>query len=113
VTAAGGEAEASYYQTIEEFFVARRGDPLFLSNKDWLLVRGWRQKGIPLRIVLRGIADALDSHAHSWGRRQKVASLGYCGSEVEVAFERWQRAALSVRGRLRLLEAPPPEPATT
>ena len=91
------DPEASYYQTIEEFFVSRRGDPLFLSNADWLLIRKWRSAGIPLRIVLRGIADALDSHAHSWGRDRKVGSLAYCAAEVDAASERWQRA-LSMGG---------------
>jgi hypothetical protein len=86
------DPEAAYYQTIEEFFVSKRGDPLFLSNADWLLIRKWRGAGIPLRIVLRGIADALDSHAHSWGRDRKVGSLAYCAAEVDAAGERWQRA---------------------
>jgi hypothetical protein len=94
---ARADPEAAYYQTIEEFFVSRRGDPLFLSNADWLLIRKWRGAGIPLRIVLRGIADALDSHAHSWGRGRKVGSLAYCAAEVDVAAERWQRA-LSLGG---------------
>jgi hypothetical protein len=89
---APADPEAAYYQTIEEFFVARRGDPLFLSNADWLLIRGWRKAGTPLRVVLRGIADALDGHAHSWGRHRKVGSLAYCAAEVDVARERWQRA---------------------
>ena len=91
------DPEASYYQTIEEFFVSRRGDPLFLSSADWLLIKKWRSAGIPLRIVLRGIADALDSHAHSWGRDRKVGSLAYCAAEVEAASGRWQRA-LSMGG---------------
>jgi len=86
------DPEAAYYQTIEEFFVARRGDPLFLSNADWLLIRGWRKAGTPLRVVLRGIADALDGHAHSWGRHRKVGSLAYCAAEVDIARDRWQRA---------------------
>ena len=84
--------EAAYYQTIEEFFVARRGDPLLLSNADWLLIRKWRRSGLPLRIALRGIGDALDGHAHSWGRKRKVGSLAYCAAEVDAARERWQRA---------------------
>ena len=84
--------EAAYYQSIEEFFVARRGDPLFLSNADWLLIRKWRRAGLPLRIVMRGIGDALDGHAHSWGRKRKVGSLAYCAAEVDAARERWQRA---------------------
>jgi hypothetical protein len=86
------DREAAYYQAIEEFFVSRRGDPLFLSNADWLLIREWRVAGLPLRVVLRGIADALDAHAHSWGRDRKVGSLRYCAAEVEVARERWERA---------------------
>jgi hypothetical protein len=86
------DPEAAYYQSVEEFFVSRRGDPLFLSNADWLLIRKWRQAGTPLRIVLRGIADALDAHAHSFSRDRKVGSLAYCAAEVEAARERWQRA---------------------
>jgi hypothetical protein len=86
------DPEAAYYQAVEEFFVSRRGDPLFLSNADWLLIRKWRQAGTPLRIVLRGIADALDAHAHSFSRNRKVGSLAYCASEVDAARERWQRA---------------------
>src|SRR5947208_1097908 len=91
-TAAVADPEAAYFQGVEEFFVSRRGDPLFLSNADWLLIRKWRKAGIPLRIVLRGITDALDSHAHSWGRNRKVGSLAYCAAEVDAARERWQRA---------------------
>ena len=93
----GAREEAAYYQTIEEFFVSRRGDPLFLANSDWLLIRKWRKAGVPLRVVLRGIGDAMDGHAHSWGRKRKVGSLAYCAAEVEAARDRWQRA-LSFEG---------------
>jgi hypothetical protein len=84
--------ETAYYQAVEEFFVSRRGDPLFLSNPDWLLIHEWKQAGMPLRVVLRGIADAFEGHAHSWSRARKVGSLAYCRSEVGLARERWQRA---------------------
>ncbi len=98
-------APSNYYQAVEEFFVSRRGDPLFISNADWLLIDGWKRRGIPLRIVLRGIGDALDGHAHSWSRGQKVGSLAYCGSEVDIAAERWQRAlALGQEETARLPE---------
>jgi hypothetical protein len=86
------DPEASYYQSVEEYFVSRRGEPLMLSNADWHLVRKWRTAGLPLRVVLRGIRDALDSHAHSWSRDRKVRSLSYCTAEVEAARERWERA---------------------
>ncbi len=97
------DPEAAYYQVIEEFFVSRRGDPLLLSNADWLLIRRWRRAGIPLRVVLRGIEDALDSHAHSWSRDRKVGSLAYCAREVEAAHERWRRAvAFGAEGEIDL-----------
>jgi hypothetical protein len=94
VSAVRGSAslEAAYYQTVEEFFVSRRGDPLILSSADWTLVHKWHEAGVPLRVVLRGLADALDAHAHSWSRERKVGSLAYCAAEVELARERWQRA---------------------
>jgi hypothetical protein len=86
------DPEAEYYQSVEEYFVSRRGDPLILSNADWSLVRKWRLAGIPLRVVLRGIRDALDAHALGWSRARKVGSLAYCAREVEAARERWERA---------------------
>jgi hypothetical protein len=98
----GGDPEAAYYQTIEEFFVSRRGDPLFIANADWVLIREWRLAGLPLRVVLRGIADAFEGHAHSWSRNRKVGSLAYCKAEVEAARERWERAL-----QLGVAESPP------
>ncbi len=102
------DPEASYYQAVEEYFVSRRGDPLFLSNADWNLVRRWRLAGLPLRVVLRGIRDALDAHALGWSRDRKVGSLAYCAREVDAARERWERAlalgreeGLDVAGTLR------------
>jgi hypothetical protein len=86
------DPEAAYYQAVEEYFVSRRGDPLFLSNADWNLVRKWKLSGLPLRVVLRGIRDALDAHAHGWSRDRKVGSLSYCAREVDAARERWERA---------------------
>ncbi len=104
----GPDPEASYYQAVEEYFVSRRGDPLFLSNADWNLVRRWRLARLPLRVVLRGIRDALDAHALGWSRDRKVGSLAYCAREVDAARERWERAlalgreeGLDVAGALR------------
>ncbi len=93
------DPEAEYYQSVEEYFVSRRGDPLLLSNADWTLVRKWRLAGVPLRVVLRGIKDALDAHALGWSRERKVGSLQYCAREVDAARERWARA-LSGEGGL-------------
>lgn len=86
------DPDAEYFQAIEEHFVSRRGDPLFLSNADWVMIRGWREAGFPLRVVLRGISDAMDSHDVSWSRQRKVGSLRYCAPEVEAAAARWRKA---------------------
>jgi hypothetical protein len=95
----GPDPEAAYYQAVEEYFVSRRGEPLILSNADWHLVRKWRTAGLPLRVVLRGIRDALDAHAHGWSRDRRVRSLAYCTHEVEAARERWERALALGRDR--------------
>ena len=88
----GSSEESDYYRTIERDFVERRGDPLVLSNADWLLIRRWRKRGLPLRVVLRGIRDAFDAHQYSWARAKKVRSLRYCDASVMAAAEHWHRA---------------------
>src|SRR5262249_16392846 len=61
-----------------DFFVSRRGDPLFFSSAGWVLVHRWHQEHGPLRGVLRGVADAPDGPPHSWGRGRKGGSLRFC-----------------------------------
>jgi len=104
--AASRDPEAEYFQAVEEYFVERRGEPLFLSSADWTLVWKWRRAGLPLRVVLRGIRDALDAHALGWSRDRPVRSLAYCAREVEAAGERWQRAlALGPEGGMDVASA--------
>lgn len=90
--------DARYFQSVERYFVERRGDPLMLSNADWFLVWKWRRAGLPLRVVLRGIADAMESHALSWSRDRKVSSLSYCRAEVERAARHWREDVAPAAG---------------
>lgn len=86
------EPEIAYFREIERAFVERRGDPLFISNADWVfLARLWK-KGVPKRVVLRGLTDAFDAHAHSFARKQKVRSLKFCETEITAAVDRYRRA---------------------
>jgi hypothetical protein len=55
-------------------------------------MRQWRLAGIPLRVVLRGIRDALDAHEVSFDRHRSVGSLRYCAGEVQAAYARWRTA---------------------
>jgi len=45
----------NYFTEIEEHFQRRRGSLLLLSTLDWALIETWREVGIPLEVVLRGI----------------------------------------------------------
>ena len=78
----------NYFTEIEDTFVRRRGKHLFLSPMDWALMETWKQQGIPLHIVLRGIERSFDSF-ESRPRKRTVKSLLYCQEEVEAQYAEW------------------------
>jgi hypothetical protein len=84
----------NYFTEIEEHFHRRRGTTLLLSTLDWALIESWKDAGIPLQAVLRGI-DATFDH---WDRRpsktRKVNGLGFCAQEVLAAAEDMKEAAV-------------------
>ena len=61
----------NYFTEIEERFQQRRGTILLLSTLDWALIEMWREAGIPLEAVLRGIDAAFDKYE----ARQKQARM--------------------------------------
>ena len=81
----------NYFTEIEDTFVRRRGKHLFLSPMDWALMETWKQEGIPLHIVLRGIERSFDSF-ESRPRKRTVKSLLYCQEEVEAQYAEWIEA---------------------
>ena len=81
----------NYFTEIEDTFVRRRGKHLFLSPMDWALMETWKQQGIPLHIVLRGIERSFDSF-ESKPRKHTVKSLLYCQEEVEAQYAEWNDA---------------------
>ncbi len=52
----------NYFTEIEQRFQQRRGSLLMLSTLDWALIETWREAGVPLEAVLRGIDNAFDKH---------------------------------------------------
>lgn len=78
----------NYFTEIEETFVRRRGRHLLVSTLDWALMESWKQMGVPLHVVLRGIETAFDSY-ESRPRKRSVKSLYYCQEEVEAQFAEW------------------------
>ncbi len=51
----------------------------------------WKQQGIPLHIVLRGVEKSFDSH-EARPRKRSVKSLLYCQEEVEAQYAEWVEA---------------------
>ncbi len=87
----------NYFTEIEERFLQRRGSLLLLSTLDWALIEAWREAGLPLAAVLRGIDAAFDKHdarlAKAKSKLRKVNSLAWCAQEVMAAAEQMVEAA--------------------
>jgi len=81
----------NYFTEIEDAFVRRRGKHLFLSPIDWALMETWKQQGIPLHIVLRGVEKSFDSY-EARPRKRTVKTLLYCQEEVEAQYAEWVEA---------------------
>ena len=81
----------NYFTEIEDAIVRRRGKHLFLSPMDWALMETWKQQGIPLHIVLRGVERSFDSF-EAKPRKRTVKSLLYCQEEVEAQYAEWIEA---------------------
>lgn len=81
----------NYFTEIEDAFVRRRGKHLLLSPLDWALIETWKQIGVPLHVVLRGVERAFDSW-EARPRKRSVKSLLYCQEEVESQYAEWLEA---------------------
>ena len=86
----------NYFTEIEERFQRRRGSLLLLSALDWALIETWKDAGIPLDAVLRGIDAAFDRYDQRPTKTRKVNSLAYCAQEVLTAAEDMKEAAIGV-----------------
>jgi hypothetical protein len=84
----------NYFTETEERFLRRRGGGLLLSTLDWALIETWKDAGIPLEAVLRGIDAAFDRYNQRPSKTKKVNSLAYCSQEVLAAAEDMKEAAV-------------------
>jgi hypothetical protein len=85
----------NYFTEIEERFQQRRGAILLLSTLDWALIACWRESGIPLEAVLRGIDAAFDKYEvrQQRGRMRRINGLAWCSQAVMEAAEDMREAA--------------------
>jgi len=91
----------NYFTEIEERFQRRRGSLLMLSTLDWALIETWREAGLPLEVVLRGIDDAFDKHdaqkLRAKGRARRINGLAWAAQSVMQAAEAAAEAATGAR----------------
>jgi hypothetical protein len=73
----------NYFTEVEEHFQRVRGTSLFLlSPLDWALIESWKNGGVPLAAVLRGIDAAFEKWRGRKSKTQMVNSLAFCAQAV-------------------------------
>ena len=71
----------NYFTEIEEFFFNKRNThKARFSSLDWVLLESWKEQGVPMEAVLKGIERAFE-------RKKKINSLAYCVRFVEEVCE--------------------------
>ena len=88
------ETYFNYFTEIEEHFQRRRGTLLLLSPLDWALMETWKDAGVPLEAVLRGIDVTFEKWERRPKRFQKVNGLAYCSQEVLTSTDEMKEAAV-------------------
>jgi len=91
----------NYFTEIETRFQQRRGSILMLSTLDWALIESWREAGVPLEAVLRGLDAAFDKYdaqrvRMGTRRQRKVNGLAWCAGAVMEAAEQARDAAIGL-----------------
>jgi hypothetical protein len=87
----------NYFTEIEDHFQRRRGTLLLLSTLDWALIEMWKEAGIALEAVLRGIDAAFDAYDRKPKKTRKVNSLAFCAQEVLAAAEDMKEASVGTK----------------
>lgn len=67
---------------------------MILSTLDWALIETWKDAGIPLEAVLRGIDTTFDRWEQRPSKTKRINGLAWCAQEVLAAAEDMQEAAV-------------------
>jgi len=82
----------NYFTEIERFYQSRRETFTLLSTLDWVLIESWKEQGVPLEAVLKGIERAFSR------AKRRINSLAYCVKAVEEVCE--EQKELSIEAPL-------------
>lgn len=86
--------EEEYFRLIEEHFLQKRGNPVLLSPKEWVLIHEWYDAAIPEEVVLRAINRAFEKKDED----KKPLSLRYCGRLIKSEHKKYLK---SLEGKTR------------
>ncbi|MFL6245092.1 MAG: hypothetical protein ACJ74H_03635 [Thermoanaerobaculia bacterium] len=84
-----------YFTEIEAHFAHRRGTPFVLNAKDWALMKGWAEEGIPLAVVIEAIDAVFDKRD---AESKKVNGLSFCKFAVKELWKERKELAVGAEG---------------
>jgi hypothetical protein len=67
----------NYFTEIERFYQSKRKSWTLITCLDWVLIENWKDRGVPLELILQGI-DRAFSRA-----KREINHLAYCVKAVE------------------------------
>ena len=82
----------AYCRELEAHLCRRNGGHLVrIAGPAFDMVRGWAQRGIPLKVALQGIDRSVD-RSNAKGMRRRPVRVEFCEADVLDAFDAWRRA---------------------
>jgi hypothetical protein len=95
--------EEEYFRVIEDYFLQKRGNPMLLSPKEWVLIREWYEAQIPSEVVIRGIDRAFEKKKDP---DSEITSLMYCKRIVKSEYKRHLKSMEGAGDSPREVEPP-------
>jgi hypothetical protein len=71
-----------YFRGVEAHFVALRESPISLSSNDFHRICRWKEQGIPLQVVLRGMDRYFDRIREKPRKRRWFISVSFCENDI-------------------------------
>ena len=84
-----------YFTEIESHFAFRRGTPFVLNAKDWALMKGWAEEGIPLAVVIEAIDAVFDKRD---AESKAVNGLSFCKYAVKELWKERKELQVGAEG---------------
>ena len=84
---------SNYLQQIEAAYSRGRGRDSRLSPLDWDLAQKWKERDLPLHIILRAIDEAFKAHA-AGNRKDSINSLRYFVPPIEKQCAEWKASQI-------------------